>query len=190
MSTDSGASPHGPYGGAGYGNLSSLWPEKKKKCSCSANRMSQESPSPRLRGDSPQARRRSKASWAWSRLAVSRNRSRASIYSPGGNRETSTRLCSPRCLPINSPGGNRPEGHRQTGFCAKYRPDSTKLRAQHLSAAAKGAWPVSDESTAVLQGQLVRAVAGYAASWTIRSCRKPLLIEAAGRVAGKELMKP
>ena len=32
--------------------------------------------------------------------------------------------------------------------------------------------------------------AGYAARWTIRSCREPLLVEATERVAGKELMKP
>jgi hypothetical protein len=33
---------------------------------------------------------------------------------------------------------------------------------QRWSPAAKGAWPVSDESTAILQGQLERAVTGHA----------------------------
>ena len=47
-------------------------------------------------------------------------------------------------------------------FCRS--PPPTRLtEAQRSSSAAKGAWPVSDESTAALQGQLERAFTGAVA---------------------------
>ena len=62
--------------------------------------------------------------------------------------------------PIPYPGGNRPEGYRQTGFFADHRPRLEQAEAERSSSAAKGAWPVSDESTTVLQGFLGRAIIG------------------------------
>jgi hypothetical protein len=55
---------------------------------------------------------------------------------------------------------NQPEGHRRRGFFSDCRSRLGYTEAQRSSAGEKGAWQVSDESTAVLQGQLQRAATG------------------------------
>src|SRR5262245_10551473 len=92
----------------------------------------------------------------------------ASHYFPGGNRpEGPSQQCLAwrdgrggrrlaRCL---TPGSNSPEGYRPSGFFRDTCLDSNKLK-RSIRAAAKGACPVNDTSTTVLQGHLRRAMTG------------------------------